>query len=154
MNLLRNRLLRAGTLLTLATICAGSLGYVFQVLMGRLLAESDFAVFSSLNALTMIVGSPLAALTMLVTRQVTGLDTANNAASLPKLYFFWQRRVLGAFLILGCMLAWAMPDIQVFVNTNDSVAVWLFWGVLASNALVLLTLHFSKDSNGFLGSVD
>lgn len=149
MNLFRNRLLRASSYLTLATLFAGSLGYVFQVLMGRLLCDSDFAVFSSLNSLTMIAGSPLAALMMLIARRVASLNAADTTAVLPKLYRFWQTRVLGAFLVLGCILAWAMPQVQAFVKTSDGTAVWLFWGVLTINALVLVNAAFLQGFQRF-----
>ncbi len=149
MNLLRNRLLRASSYLTLATLFAGGLGYVFQVLMGRLLCDSDFAVFSSLNSLTMIVGSPLAALMMLIARRVASLNAADTAAGLPKLYHFWQTRVLGAFLVLGCILAWTIPQVQAFVKTSDGIAIWLFWSVLTINALVLVNAAFLQGFQRF-----
>ncbi len=149
MNLFRNRLLRASSHLTLATLFAGGLGYVFQVLMGRLLCDSEFAAFSSLNSLTMIVGSPLAALMMLIARRVARLNATNNTAVLSWLYRFWQTRVLGTFLVLGCILARAMPQVQAFVKTSDGVAVWLFWGVLAINALVLVNAAFLQGFQRF-----
>ena len=149
MHLFRNRLLRASSHLTLAAICAGGLGYVFQVLMGRLLCDSEFATFSSLNSLTMIIGSPLAALMMLIAKRVAELNAATNTAALPRLYRCWQTRVLGTFAVLGCILAWAMPQVQAFVKTSDSIAVWLFWGVLAINALVLINAAFLQGFQRF-----
>ena len=149
MNLFRNRLLRASSHLTLASLFAGGLGYVFQVLMGRLLCDSDFAVFSSLNSLTMIVGSPLAALMMLIARRVASLNAADTTAVLPKHYRFWQTQVLGTFLVLAGILAWAMPRVQAFVKTSDSIAIWLFWGVLTINALVLVNAAFLQGFQRF-----
>ena len=149
MNLSRNRLLRASSHLTLACLFAGGLGYVFQVLMGRLLRDSDFAVFSSLNSLTMIVGSPLAALMMLIARRVASLNAANATAVFRKLYGYWQTRVLGTSLVLAGILAWAMPQVQAFVKTSDGIAVWLFWGVLTINALVLVNAAFLQGSQQF-----
>ena len=65
-----SRLLRAGLWMSLAGVVGGALGYVFQVLMGRLLSPADFALFSAVMALGMFAASPLSALTMLVARQV------------------------------------------------------------------------------------
>ena len=68
-----SRLLRSGLWMSLAGVVGGGLGYVFQVLMGRLLSPADFALFSAVMALGMFAASPLSALTMLVARQVASL---------------------------------------------------------------------------------
>ena len=58
--------LRSGLLLTGLNLAAGGLGYVYQVLMGRLLTPADFALFTALMALAVICAAPLNALVMLL----------------------------------------------------------------------------------------
>lgn len=149
MQALSIRLFWSSTFLTLSTLVAGGLGYVFQVLMGRLLSNADFAVFSSLNALTMILGSPLAAIMMLITRRVAEFEATANSAALPGLYRFWQIRVLMGFLALACILTVWMPHVQAFVKTGDASAVWLFWGVIAVDGLAIVNAAFLQGLQRF-----
>ena len=136
-------------LLTVAAIIAGALGYVFQILMGRLLPDEEFAVFSALNALSMVFGSPLAALVMLIARRVASLQAAGEEGALPAMYRFWQTRVVAVCLVLAGLLAWGMPVVQGFVKTTDVIALWLFFGIVALNALVVVNLAFFQGLHRF-----
>lgn len=135
--------------LTLGAIIAGGLGYVFQVLMGRLLVDEEFAVFSSLNALSMVFGSPLAALVMLIARRVASLQAAGEEGALPAIYRFWQTRIVAAGVVLAGLVAWGMPAVVGFVKTTDTVSVWLFIGVVSLNALVVVNLAFLQGLHRF-----
>ena len=135
--------------LTVAAIIAGALGYVFQILMGRLLPDEEFAVFSALNALSMVFGSPLAALVMLIARRVASLQAAGEDGALPAMYGFWQTRVVAVCLVLAGLLAWGMPVVQGFVKTTDVIALWLFFGIVALNALVVVNLAFFQGLHRF-----
>ena len=135
--------------LTVAAIIAGALGYVFQILMGRLLPDEEFAVFSALNALSMVFGSPLAALVMLIARRVASLQAAGEEGALPAMYGFWQTRVVAVCLVLAGLLAWGMPVVQGFVKTTDVIALWLFFGIVALNALVVVNLAFFQGLHRF-----
>lgn len=136
-------------LLTLAAIIAGGLGYVFQILMARLLADEGFAIFSALNALSMVFGSPLAALVMLIARRVASLQAAGQEGVLSAMYGFWQTRVIAVCLLLAGLLVWAMPAVQGLVKTADVFVVGLFLGIVAMNALVLINLGFFQGLRRF-----
>jgi O-antigen/teichoic acid export membrane protein len=143
------RLLWVSMHLTIACIVAGGLGYVFQILMGRLLADAEFAVFSALNSLSMVFGSPLAALMMLIGRRVASLQATGEDRLLPAMYLFWQTRVAAGSLVAAGLSAGAMQAVQGFVKTGDLAVIWLFWGVVAMNALVFINGAFFQGLQRF-----
>ena len=69
-----SRLLYASSLLVASGLVAGVLGYIFQIAMAHLLKNNEFSLFSTFNALHFILGSPLAALVMLLARRTALLQ--------------------------------------------------------------------------------
>jgi O-antigen/teichoic acid export membrane protein len=148
-------LLTAGTKLTVATIVAGLLGYVFQVLMARLLADTAFATFSSFNSMTMVCASPLAAAVMLITRRVAILDSAGQKLCISNLYRFWQICTSIIFSLIGVLFAFNISTVQTFFKTFDPLAIWLFLGIISLNALASINAAFIQGMQrfGWLGGL-
>ena len=64
--LFHGKLARASAWLFIGGIAVGILGYVFQVLMGRLLSTQEYGLFSAMMALFTVLAAPLATLMMVV----------------------------------------------------------------------------------------
>ena len=145
----------AGGWLTVSGLLAGICGYAFQILMGCLLEKETFSLFSALNALTMVLASPLAAFVMLIARRVASLQAIGHNATVVAMYRYWHIRLVLISVMLACVVALGMPVIQTFVKTSDRSVIWLFFGIVVGNAFVLMNAGFFQGLHafGWLGSL-
>lgn len=148
-------LLKAGLLMTVMNVLAGGLGYVYQVLMARLLSPGDFVLFSALMSLIMVAGAPLGAMVMLVARRVAALTANRRPQSVSRLYWKLHRWLAVAGLLFCVGLYACMPWALAAVKSTDAVAVWLFAGAVVSGALALVNSGFLQGLERFrwLGGV-
>ena len=153
LRLSESRLLRAGFWLTLANLLTGVLGYVYQVLMGRMLTPADFALFTAIMALFMFTASPLGAMFMVISRRVSTLRAQNRLPMLRNLY--WRtHQVLAIIAGLFLLSLWlVMTPLQGWLKAPDTQPLWLFGIILVfgafstvNNALFQGLQHF-----GWLG---
>ncbi len=148
-----SRLMRSGLWMSLAGVVGGALGYVFQVLMGRMLSPADFALFSAVMALGMFAASPMSALTMLVARQVASLVSLGHKGQLRSLYLsVFRGIVVGAVILLACTTL-AQDELQGYLHAPDVTPIWTLCAVLFAVAVVALNTAFFQGSQsmGWLG---
>jgi len=137
-----SRLLRAGFGLTISNMAVGVLGYAYQVLMGRMLSLTDFALFSAIMALFMIVSSPFGAMYMVISRRVSSLRALNELSELRILYLHSHGYILlGGILLLGMLIPLA-GEVQEYLRSASALPVWLF-------AVFLIFSAFSFVNNAF-----
>lgn len=103
----KNRLINAGTLLTVSGLVASALGYLFQILVGRFFLPSEFALFTAAVGLSVFLGSFFGALGMLITRRVAALKI-QFADGLPHTYF-WR---VHSYVAIGCI---ALAGVTTFL---------------------------------------
>ena len=97
--------LRASLGLTIASLLIGVLGYLYQVLMGRLLQPAEFALFSACMAFYAVIGSPLGAINMILSRQVSALSATSQRENLRIFYLNSHKNILaGTFILIVIML--------------------------------------------------
>ena len=102
-NLLTSRLTRVSILMGGATLIGGVLGYVFQVIMGRLLPVADYGLLATLMAVIGVIGVPLGAVSMMVSRQSSWYLATGKINSVGTMYWkvnkwiFWIS--VAAFLL-------------------------------------------------------
>lgn len=148
-----SRLLRAGLWMSVAGVAGGALGYLFQVLMGRLLSPADFALFSAVMALGMFAASPLSALTMLVARQVATLVSGGNQGQFRPFYISVLRGIfVWAVILLGCTTL-VQDALRAYLHAPDAVPIWIFSILLVLSAFLALNNAFLQGSQhmGWLG---
>lgn len=146
---------RAGGLLTVATLVTGILGYTFQVLLGRLLDSNSYAVFAAFNALGMILLSPLGVFVVLFVRQVATASAKGVCGQLPWLYYR-SLAVLALAGLTAAALVWAwLPNLQHSLRAPDSTSMWIFWAAMVLTAAMTLNTAFLQGFKqfGWLGSV-
>ena len=150
-----SRLLRAGLWMSLAGVAGGALGYLFQVLMGRLLSPADFALFSAVMALGMFASSPMSALTMVVSRQVASFVSLDHNGQLWPLYTsVFRGIVFGAVILLACTTL-AQDALQSYLHAPDATPIWILYSLLVAVAVVALNTAFFQgyQSMGWLGGL-
>src|SRR4051812_45659732 len=104
-DVLYSKLARASALLFTSTIAGGVLGYVFQVMMGRMLPTADYGLFSAIMALFMVLVTPLGALMLVISRKVSEYRALQDPGSVTHFYrsITMQAAVVGA-CVLGVSL--------------------------------------------------
>ena len=150
-----SRLIRAGSVLTVLNLATGAIGYLFQVLMGRVLYPEDFVVLNALMAVGMVACSPLAGLGLVLTRQVAVVQTAGDGGRLRVLY-----RTIGIRLLVVCvaglgLLQVCSPAVRQYLRIRDDLSLWLFGGILMLTAFVFLNNAFLQGMQrfGWLGGL-
>ena len=122
---------RGGFLLTISNVLVGIFGYLFQIAVGRLLTPEEFALFSSIIALYMLLGSPLNFVNMLVVKKIAVLRALNELNDLGKLYSHIQK-YLFLFSIIFIVIAFEAHD-----------AMGIYIKNVAKSEVILLGLLFS-----------
>lgn len=135
-NLFSSKLSRSSAILFAGALMAGILGYVFHVLMGRMLPEGDYGLLTSTIAVTTVLSVPTSAMTMIITRTVAGYRAHDDEGSIAQLY---SRTVRGMLVFCGLFLAayaLAASSIQQFLRAPTPTPVYLL-GVLVVFSLIV-----------------
>lgn len=145
----KSRLVRASILLTFSNIVSGGLGYVYQLVMGRLLSTSEFALFSAFMALIMFASSPLSAMFMVISRRVAELKFQGRVSLLRKFYVSTQTAVLmvGTVFMLG--LATLVDAVMALIRSPSHSDVLVFGGILVFSAFYIVNNAFFQGQQRF-----
>ncbi len=140
--ILRNFFLRIGSLLTALHILGGALGYVYQVIMGRIMSPAEYALFSSIMALFMFFSAPMGAMSMLITRKVSTLKAHANLFLVRDL-FFYIHKVLAFVGVAALLVCWiAAPYLQRYLKADNITPIFIF-------ALILILSIFNVAGISF-----
>jgi len=126
LHLVRSKVARASGLMFVSAVVAGVLGYVFQLLMGRLLALEDYGLLVTLMAIFSVVSVPFGALTMVVTRQSSGYFATQRFGAAASMYWAVHARVFWvAAAVVVCCLPFS-PALRDYFGLGSLVPVWIF----------------------------
>jgi len=144
-----NKLARASIWLFIGTVAAGILGYVFQVVMGRMLSTQEYGLFSAMMALFTVFGAPLGTLMMVISRKVSEYRARQDSGSIAHFYHSVNIRtaIAGAF-ILSASLAVA-PEIQSYLKAPSIVPVYMLGALLFLNFLPIINNAFLQGLQSF-----
>lgn len=124
-----SKLARASAWLFVGGIAGGILGYVFQVLMGRMLSTKEYGLFGAIMALYMVLSAPLGTLMMVISRKVSEYRAKQDVGSIAHFYYSMNIRtalVGGVFLGIYLLIS---PQIQSYLKASSAAPVYLL-GVL------------------------
>ncbi len=106
-------------------VAVGMLGYLFQIIMGRMLSVAEYGLFSMLMAVMVVVGAPLATLTMVVSRKVSSYRSTQNANNRIHLFYSVNRKVFLAVTILIISLVFYIEPLQYFLKVESEIHLYL-----------------------------
>lgn len=135
----------ASAWLVVGGIVGGLLGYVFQVLMGRMLSPQEYSLFTATMALFTVVSAPQGALMMIISRRVSEYKFYNDSDNIS--HFYWWvciRVVVFGMLVLFATFIIA-PKVKSFLNAPNNNSVYLL------GLLVFLATLSSVNSAFFMG---
>lgn len=113
------KLLRSGFLMSSFGVLGGLLGYIFQILMGRMLSAKEFALFGALMGMATFVLSPLSAIVMIVTKRVSVYLVNNHHYELLVYYKkinILMIKYLTAFFVISSLL---FTEFQKFLKLSE-----------------------------------
>lgn len=149
-NIIFGKLARASVWTMAAGILAGVLGYAFQVLMGRMLTPSEFALFSTVMALFAILCAPLGTLMMLITRKVSEYKARNDVGSIYHFYYAINIRtaVIGLLVIAACFVF--STQLQIYLKAPTITPVYLLGVMLFFTLLPSINSAFMQGIQNFI----
>lgn len=132
-----------------ATIGGGILGYVFQVLMGRMLSVSDYGLFVTLMALLAVMGVPLSTLSMMLSRHASGYWAKNQLTQIAEMFWWINRRVFWiALAAVLCALPFT-PFLRDYAHLDSLVAAWIFLLFTFTMMFVPVNIAFLQAQQNF-----
>jgi len=159
--LLFSKLAKASGWLFAGGIAGGVLGYLFQILMGRVLTVEEYGLFTALMALTTVMGSPLGTLTMVVSRKVSAYRASQKISDLTHLFYTINFKVLLVAFTLLLLSLFFIEPIQAFLKIENREHLYLLVSLIvisfpqAINNAYLQGMQYFKwlSVSGILGIV-
>lgn len=124
------KLARAGAWLFAGTLAGGVLGYVYQVVMGRMLSPQEYGVFSAMMALFAVLSAPHGTLMMVVSRKVSEYRARHDAGSTAHFYRSVSTRTMLAATVLVIFALPVAPHIQASLKSHGIGSVYALAALL------------------------
>lgn len=148
-NLFYGKLAEASAWMLVGSVAAGVLGYVLQVLMGRMLSVQEYALFSAIMALFTILATPLSTMMMLISRKISEYRAKQDDGSITYIYYAIHKRTLVvAVLILSVCFPFS-SDIQHYLNAPSNAPVYLLGILLFATCLPFINNAFLQGLQKF-----
>lgn len=148
-SLLTGKLARASGLMFISIMAAGILGYVFQIIMGRMLSITEYGLFITLMALLQIISVPLSTVNMVVSRQASEYFAKNQIGRIAEM-FWWitQRVLLFGLAAMLCTLPF-IPWLRDYFRLESIVPVWTFLFVAFTFLFAPINVAFLQAQQNF-----
>lgn len=147
--LLFNKLSRASAWMFIGSIAGGLLGYVFQLIMGRMLSTQEYGLFSAAMALFAVLATPLSTLVMVVSRKVSEYRAKLDFGSITHLYYFINWRSVLVGLTLTAASYFIAPQVQAYLKAPEILPVYLVEVLLLISLLPVINNAFLQGLQRF-----
>jgi O-antigen/teichoic acid export membrane protein len=150
----RERLISHNLIVTVGTLSAGMLGFVFQSVISHRLAPSEYAGVFAVLALVTTLGLPSSAITLMMAREASRDHAAGQRAASTALLVEGNRYLLLAGGALALVLIAASPFLAVFLKTSTALIIYAACGMPFGLALPLASGALQGDQRfGSLASI-
>ncbi len=134
--MLKDKFLRAGTLLFVASMVTNIFNYVFQMTMGRLLSTEDFGLMNSLFSLLMITILPFMTIMTVLAKYVSTFTVERDLGKIKGLFLKAYKNIFSIGLVLLLVFVCLSFLIKQFLKM-DSVAPIVLVGIAIFTSLAL-----------------
>jgi O-antigen/teichoic acid export membrane protein len=143
--LINTKLAAASAWLFVGGMLGGFLGYVFQVLMGRMLSPQEFSLFASAMSIFTVSSAAQGALIMIVSRRVSEYRFYDDSDNISHFYWWiWTRAALFGLAI--ALITFSIgPRVKSFLSAPTINIVYLL------GLLVFLAFFTSINNAFFMG---
>lgn len=88
-------------MLTFAGLVSGALGYLYQILIGRLLGPEDFSTVATVTSIFLICASPLTAITLIFARQASSNIATGEGGLVSSMFLTWVGKTIRIAALLA-----------------------------------------------------
>lgn len=134
--------LRASLGLTIASLLIGILGYLYQVLMGRMLQPAEFALFSAFMAFYAVIGSPLGAINMILSRQASTLSATGQRENLKIFYIDSHKNILACTFILIVVMLLANSWLRDYLKADSFDQILILIALIGASPILTINTAF------------
>ncbi len=125
------KLLQIGLLMTIVNVMGGGMGYLFQILMGRMLSPQEFALFSAIMSVATVMNSPINAVFTVISRNITQALVVDSAKFVRETYNKLGSVCLGVAVILLVFALLFGNDIGVYIKNSNGLQIALLAGIVS-----------------------
>ena len=134
--MLKDKFVRASTLLFVASMVTNIFNYVFQLTMGRLLSTEDFGLMNSLFSLLLITSLPFMTIMTVLAKYVSTFTVEGNLGKIKGLFLKAYKNIFSMGLVLLFVFICLSFLIKQFLKM-DSVTPIVLLGIAVFTSLVL-----------------
>lgn len=149
LNFFFGKLGRASSWLFVGGIAGGMLGYVFQILMGRMLSTQEYGLFSAIMALVAMLFAPLSTLLMVISRRVSEYRAKQDKGSITHLYNSINIRAAVVIAVILCSCYFVAPQIQVYLKAPNLIPIILLGMILFFTSPTIINNAFLQGMQNF-----
>lgn len=148
--LFTGKLAKASGLMFIATVGGGLLGYVFQILMGRMLSVADYGLFIALIALLAVVSVPISTVSMLVSRRASEYRARQQPEKMAAMFWWVNGHVLWSALVMVLVVLPLLPYIKDYAHLESPVPIVALLLVAVAMLFLPLNIAFLQAQQNFL----
>ena len=149
LNFFFGKLGRASSWLFVGGIAGGMLGYVFQILMGRMLSTQEYGLFSAIMALAAMFSAPLSTLLMVISRRVSEYRAKQDKGSITHLYNSINIRAAVVIAVILCSSYFIAPQIQTYLKAPNPIPIFLLGLILFFTSPTIINNAFLQGIQNF-----
>lgn len=143
----QEKLLSGSVILFSGSIIASLGGYLYHLLMGRMLGPSDYGILSSLVSWTYLLGIPVGVLSAVVIKYVSALKEGSNPTTAVVFYHWVEKKLIIIILFVFFILLIISPVFAKFLHLNSVIGIIL---INFSSLIGVLSTLCSSTLQGFL----
>lgn len=138
-----------GFLLSFLNIAAGVFGYVYQIMMGAMMPQKDFASFASMMAACALFTAPFGALTLLISRSVSNLVVNQKEKNLRNYYFSFAIDIALWASIFLIMMYCFLDLFESIFKVQSHITSLIFSAYIVTCSFIALNLGFFQGLKRF-----
>ena len=142
-------MMRASIWLMMGGLIAGLFGYIFQVLMGRMLTVEDYGLFNVLIAHAAMLSAPISTLMMIVSRKVSWFRASKNYEHIKSYYFSIMIRAVCVSALLTILWFVFTGRVQAYLKVSDTTPIYLMGIVLLLTVPKIINYSFLQGLQSF-----
>jgi len=133
------KLAKAGSWLFIGSIISGILGYLFQIILGRMLSVAEYGVFNTIISIMVLTGAPLITLLMLVSRKVSSYRPVLYENHRTHLFYNVNLKIVMILVVFASFALINLEYLQDFLQLEKTIYLYLL--------IILLFVAFPQSVN-------
>jgi len=138
----KSKLITGSLVMAGGTLVGGVAGYVYHLLMGRMLGPADYGILASLISLVYLLGIPLGVLNLVVVKFVAGFKGKKDFDSIGSFFKVVNRKALIFGLLLLLLILALTPLMSSFLHLDSFLPILLVLGFFFISIFLMINRSF------------